>query len=81
MLVSCSFDDIGERFEYQRYGGSFNSVVENMKKINDFFGKIDISITLTTLNALYIDQVFDFIENNRNSRQFDYFLTKEPKYH
>jgi sulfatase maturation enzyme AslB (radical SAM superfamily) len=62
--VDCSIDDFGQRAEYLRCGTQWNDVFNNLKTINNFFGELCISLTFSSLNAIYIKEIIDFLNSN-----------------
>jgi MoaA/NifB/PqqE/SkfB family radical SAM enzyme len=70
--IALSIDDIGPRFEYQRYGASWNNVIENLNKFydlryncNNIF--LQLCITTNVQNFYYIDEICMWI----NKQKFD----------
>lgn len=63
--VAFSIDDIGDRFEYQRYPANWYEVKENIMKYKlcalDNFS-MQISTTINIFNIYYIDEMTDFID-------------------
>ena len=68
VLISLSIDDIGDRFEYERSGGIWSEVSENIKKFHSLASEsetIDASvcITVNNLNVYYIPEVCEYFDN------------------
>lgn len=70
--IAFSIDDIGDRFEYQRYGAVWNEVVENVQKINALRSakniKTQICCTINIQNIYNMPEICTWIE----SQNFDY---------
>ncbi len=71
VYLNFSIDDIGARFEYQRSGGKWNEVVENMKKYivhGGFKGgdqmEIKICCSVTSMNIYYFPEYFEFMNEH-----------------
>ena len=61
--LNISVDDIGDRFEYQRYPAKWDEVVANIKKYQDTCGdnvKIHLYCTVSLYNIFYIDELIKF---------------------
>ena len=64
--VAFSIDDVGPRFEYQRYGANWNIVNDNLskfKKLRDENTNIILQLCLTVnaLNFYYIDEILRWV--------------------
>lgn len=62
--ISLSVDDIGKRFEYQRFPAKWEAVRQNLEK---YFAlerpfKTEIDICWSLFNLFYVDDIFDFYE-------------------
>ena len=70
--IAFSIDDIGDRFEYQRYGAVWKEVVENIRKINALRSvnniKTQICCTINIQNIHNMPEICGWIE----SQNFDY---------
>lgn len=70
--VAFSIDDIGERFEYQRYGAIWKEVNKNIHKINSLRStnpiKTQICCTINIQNIWNMPEICEWIE----SMHFDY---------
>ena len=71
--IAVSIDDIGDRFEYQRYGASWQKAQENLKrffdlkKINDNI-RLQLCLTVNVQNFYYIDEMCAWVPE----QGFDY---------
>ena len=68
VLISLSIDDIGDRFEYERSGGIWSEVSENIKKFHVLASESDtidatVCITVNNLNVYYIPEVCEYFDN------------------
>lgn len=64
--ILLSIDDIGKRFEIQR-GGSWEKIVENIKKFNNIASNkliVKAAITVNIQNVIYLDKIYNFFRNN-----------------
>jgi len=71
--IALSIDDIGPRFEYQRYGASWNKAVENLEKFRELRRthkniKLQLCLTANIQNFYYIDEMCRWIPKQK----FDY---------
>lgn len=76
--IAFSIDDIGPRFEYQRTNAVWNEVCANMDRFRDLkeiYSNIQLQIccTVNVFNVYYLDQVANWIANNRESFNFVYW--------
>lgn len=65
-LVTISIDDIGDRYEYLRNGGHWETVKNNLQTYIDYAKSkkkviIVVSIAVSTLNVMYLDNIYDAI--------------------
>jgi MoaA/NifB/PqqE/SkfB family radical SAM enzyme len=64
---NISVDDIGPRFEYQRYPAKWDQVLENILKYKTNCGnnvKMNIYVTVSLYNIFYIDELIKFNAEN-----------------
>lgn len=71
--IAVSIDDIGERFEYQRYGAKWDTAMSNLEKFYNLRKtskniKLQICLTVNALNVYYIDELAKWI----STQMFDY---------
>lgn len=64
--IALSIDDVGARFEYQRYGASWTKALENLDKYyslraNSGNIKLQVCLTVNALNIYYIDELSEWI--------------------
>jgi MoaA/NifB/PqqE/SkfB family radical SAM enzyme len=83
--IAFSIDNIGNRFEYERFGAKWEEVVENIRKFHElrdrFPGKIttQVCMTINIQNVFYLNELCDWI----NTQTFDdhYFnMLHDPKH-
>ena len=63
--ITFSIDDIGQRFEYQRNGAKWDSVLANLESFKDFRArngnvKLGVNTTVSILNVAYLTQLMDW---------------------
>ena len=61
--LSFSIDNTGKKFEYERYGVSWKTIVdtiEKYKKVTDVVLNLNLWSTITTLNILDTYTLFQF---------------------
>jgi len=73
--IAFSIDDVGKRFEYQRYGAEWTAVNDNIKKFNDLKQQCDnittqVCCTINMQNIYNLEDVANWIE----SQSFDYIF-------
>lgn len=76
--IAFSIDDIGPRFEYQRTNAKWTEVCANLDRFRDLkeiYSNIQLQIctTVNVFNVYYIDQVAEWIQQNRESFDFVYW--------
>lgn len=78
--ISFSIDDIGERFEQQRYGANWNQVTDNIKKFNSKRSTkfiTEVYPTINTQNVFYLPELLDWI-NTQNFDHVAFNILHEP---
>jgi len=82
--IAFSIDDIGERFEYQRYGAVWHEVTENIKKINalrsQFPIKTQICCTINIQNIFNMPEICDWIEQQNFNYVFFNYLHESKEW-
>ena len=73
--IAFSIDDIGDRFEYQRNGANWNSVVSNISRFKQLRKDSDnislqICVTSNIFNVYYLDEVATWIECQNKDDDF-----------
>lgn len=71
--IALSIDDVGERFEYQRYGTSWTGTADNLAKFlelkrNNSNIRLQLCLTVNAQNFYYIDEVIAWASD----KGFDY---------
>lgn len=63
-----SFETIGERFEYVRYGAKWDTFVTNLKLLTSLIGenRIVVHPAYCAYTALHLCEFYDFIDNSSN---------------
>lgn len=74
--VAFSIDDIGPRFEYQRYGANWEESVQNVQKINALRKvmpnlKTQVCLTVNVFNVYYLEELCNWVINQEFD--VDYF--------
>jgi len=73
--MAVSIDAIGKRAEYIRYGSNWSTVESNFNKYKEF---CRVSITVSVLNAPYMDEVHEWAEKNNVNVHLNYL--ENPAY-
>ncbi len=68
VLMALSLDATDRRIDYIRYGSNWNEVNENAKRYADFC-KVDLTPTISVLNAHFTDDIKEYADKNN----FGYF--------
>ena len=76
--IAFSIDDIGERFEYQRSNANWQEVCVNLDRFRDLKEchkniVLQICTTVNVFNVRYLDQVAQWIDQNKESFNFVYW--------
>ena len=76
--IAFSIDDIGDRFEYQRSNANWQEVCLNLDRFRDLKEchqniVLQICTTVNVFNVLYLDQVAQWIDKNKESFNFVYW--------
>ena len=82
--IAFSIDDIGERFEYQRYGAVWQEVTENIKQINalrsQFPIKTQICCTINIQNIFNMPEICNWIEQQNFNYVFFNYLHESKEW-
>ena len=82
--IAFSIDDIGERFEYQRYGAVWQEVTENIKQINalrsQFPIKTQIGCTINIQNIFNMPEICNWIEQQNFNYVFFNYLHESKEW-
>jgi len=64
--IAFSIDDVGTKFEYQRYGAKWDEVEHNLKQYKSYVGTnntdFQICSTINIFNILSLDKLFDWVK-------------------
>jgi MoaA/NifB/PqqE/SkfB family radical SAM enzyme len=76
--IAFSIDDIGSRFEYQRSNANWQEVCANLDRFRDLKEchkniVLQICTTVNVFNVRYLDQVAQWIDQNKESFNFVYW--------
>ena len=83
--IAFSIDNIGDRFEYERYGARWNEVTENIRKFHElrdrFPGKIttQVCMTVNIQNVFYLDELCNWI-NTQTFNDHYFNMLHDPKH-
>jgi MoaA/NifB/PqqE/SkfB family radical SAM enzyme len=74
--IALSIDDIGKRFEYQRYGTNWDTSLSNLNTFNSLIANtgnitLQVCLTVNALNIYYLDELAEWI--SYRTFQFVYF--------
>jgi len=75
--IAFSIDDIGDRFEYQRNGANWNSVVSNISRFKQLRKDSDnislqICVTSNIFNVYYLEEIAKWIECQNKDDDFSF---------
>jgi hypothetical protein len=79
--ISFSIDNIGERFELERNGASWNTVCKNIGKFNSMRSesfKTDVFPTVSILNVYYLPELLDWINSQNFSQPPSFNMLNNP---
>lgn len=84
--IAFSIDDVGPRFEYQRSNAVWTEVCANLDRFRDLkeiYPNIQLQIctTVNVFNILYLDQVAQWIDRNKESFSFVYWNMMHDPWH
>ena len=76
--IAFSIDDVGERFEYQRSNANWQEVCANLDRFRDLKEchkniVLQVCTTVNVFNVRYLDQVAQWIDQNKESFNFVYW--------
>jgi sulfatase maturation enzyme AslB (radical SAM superfamily) len=69
--IVVSIDGLGSIFEYLRWPGNWNTVVENIKYYQQQFRYVSASYTISSLNIWYHEQTVEWFEKNNLNYNFN----------
>ena len=79
--ISFSIDNIGERFELERNGASWDTVCKNIGKFNSMRSesfKTDVFPTVSILNVYYLPELLDWINSQNFSQPPSFNMLSNP---
>jgi wyosine [tRNA(Phe)-imidazoG37] synthetase (radical SAM superfamily) len=71
-----SIDGIGPVFEYLRWPGKWNQLLDNIEQYKKITSSISVSYTISSLNALYYNQTTEWFD--KNNLQYNYNIVTYP---
>jgi organic radical activating enzyme len=83
--IAFSIDNVGERFEYERFGAKWEEVVENIRKFHKlrdrFPGKIttQVCMTINIQNVFYLDELCNWV-NTQTFNDHYFNMLHDPKH-
>jgi hypothetical protein len=76
--VTCSVDDLGERNAYIRTGTKWETVLENLDKLQkNTWIKLSVCQTISWLNAYYLPEFHDFMKERNIHVHMNYVYDPE----
>jgi len=74
--IALSIDDIGKRFEYQRYGAKWTAAIDNLNKFYSLIANtnnitLQVCLTVNALNIYYLDELAEWVSHQ--NFEFVYF--------
>ncbi len=77
IFIMLSYDAIGKHSEYIRTGSKWHEVTMNLEMIKALRDKnsninLECHPTISALNIMYIEELFDWLDNNRIGKFFDF---------
>ena len=64
VTMTLSLDAVDRKIEYIRYGSKWDIVEENAKRYNEFC-LVNISPTISVLNAWFYDEIYEYADKNQ----------------
>lgn len=63
--IAFSIDNVGHRFEYERYGANWLEVIDNLRKFSDLRSSklsTQLCCTINTQNVYYLPEICDWVD-------------------
>jgi MoaA/NifB/PqqE/SkfB family radical SAM enzyme len=76
--ICISIDGTESAFEYLRWPGNWENLLENLNHYRNITTNISISYTISSLNALYYDQTVQWF--NKNNLQYNHNVVESPNW-
>ena len=83
--IAFSIDNIGKRFEYERFGANWEEVIGNVRKFHElrdkFPGKIttQVCMTINIQNVFYLDELCNWV-NTQTFNDHYFNMLHDPKH-
>jgi MoaA/NifB/PqqE/SkfB family radical SAM enzyme len=83
--IAFSIDNVGERFEYERYGAKWTEVEENIRRFHKLrdrnIGKVttQVCMTINTQNVYYLEELCDWV-NTQTFNDHYFNMLHDPKH-
>ena len=62
--ICISIDGVGPVFEYMRWPGKWSNLLENIEQYKSITKNINVSYTISSLNAMYYNQTVNWFQQN-----------------
>lgn len=80
LAITLSIDNTGKRFEYERSGADWNTVVANLQKfVQNPALTVGVSITVNIQNVLYLPELVEWLQQ-QGINHYYYNMLHEPAY-
>lgn len=76
--ICVSIDGVGPVFEYMRWPGNWNQVLDNLEQYKQVAKTVSVSYTISVLNALYHEQTIAWF--NQQGLKFSYNVVTAPQW-
>lgn len=83
--IAFSIDNVGQRFEYERYGAKWNEVEANIAKFKELRQAnnnitLQVCMTINAQNVYYLEDLCNWV--SQQGFNYEYFnMLHDPKYH
>jgi hypothetical protein len=74
--ICFSVDGIGKRFEYMRWPGKWNDLLDNLDQYNTITDNFSVSYTISAVNAIYYDETVEWFE--KQNLRFNHNIVYGP---
>lgn len=74
--ICFSIDGIEKRFEYMRWPGRWNDLLENLQQYRTITDNFSVSYTISSVNAIYYDETVEWLD--QNSLKYNHNIVYDP---
>jgi len=74
--ICFSIDGIGSKFEYMRWPGQWNKLLENINQYKTVTDNFSVSYTISAVNAIYYDETVAWFDEN--SLRYNHNIVHHP---